>query len=1264
MAIELNPNNLNTNTVVTGEGTGVKAMPTISDADHKKRQALVADLGKTEKELASVGSSFQTATSSSVESAISNWTDNQRDAQIRFDASISQADSKVKGLEYTAPNGEKIKFDSWNNFDTWYNSGTGTDLKKQSNTYNQKVASVTTLQQALESTYGEEIIETVDPETGETVKTHNSAWESDSRWPSLQEQRADLAKMNPKNFSLIAEHDEMNSKIQANRTELTSATSTLENFKKAQPLVQQKENIQAQIAAIDKANPTQITHFTPEEPAQDNGQYQYMKTITKDSSDSDKKVPSPVDDVAGEGKTKVNSAQYLQYLQNPEKYTDKWGGDFARSDIGTKYLSPMKPSDQCKATTTMAGMLNDQPRKSYPLKDGEDPAVGHYVLETTTKNDKGEDIKTRMGLNPETPEEKELCKDMRNKNLLTGGPMGSAQSGQIPGNANAAANNTSPNTPQPEPPKSKTFSEDKYQEHNTKKDLLKIGHFDDIPYFRVNGYSKLKFPNVWAGRYRIPIMGLPPMRVYKKPEEPIPLISTNAFDLISVPIDEQLPESYVYNEDEQLMKSFLTLTIHPIDVEFLNGANGDKEYYNDRYKAKGNDQNNQYKHDSTRSVVVWDVDYKFAVQVDENNISISHNNNYDASTFENQANRFINSFNGVAREAGGLLNVSGGYSQLSKGGGALLNKWGGQAQQGLNDMIGGLEKTMDRVEGLDQDLARDFISDLKSLGNTVVNGLAGGRVDLPDIWVDSKTNISYTVKIELRTMCPNPLDIQYHKDILIPLYILYTLALPQDVGKIGYKTPPYIYCNLDKFFKIKLGAITSMNVDLNLKEVNFRRAPRHVTVTLTIRDLYSVMKQDVFDEHNVKIESDNGDTTDKDEFINNFVKYAEDLSNKPIVNEPYYLTEFAKIPAYLDAMEIYKKNYLARIMNQIAASGINSLSKEDKKNLANMNINLEKLAQPAKEGAEKTVQLNGSNFITSIGNVITGVTKGVKNVIAGVQKAIQPVRGLINTGKLVMNSVNGLKSAVKLVGQTANLDDILNGKFASSVGFAFSNFANATDVVQKISNGCLSGKGLTGIVNVVGQIPQAVLTNNIANCITNTGSINLSDQVRDSACSMYALANMFGSTYANVVGLKNLGSSGGDIFDKAQSLFENIGGIVNGVDSFAIGQSAGNTTGVYVDPMIVRYVNSMTKGMIDKGLITANNVSSNTKLQKTINEVSQIGTGIITNPDEVKGITAIFESANEKAFQAEVNAIKKMNGVSEQVAKGIATAKMFINQDL
>jgi len=558
------------------------------------------------------------------------------------------------------------------------------------------------------------------------------------------------------------------------------------------------------------------------------------------------------------------------------------------------------------------------------------------------------------------------------------------------------------------------------------------------------------------------------------------------------------------------------------------------------------------------------------------------------------------------------------------------------------------------------------VSDLGTMGKELVNVFSGARIDMPDVWTSSSTGVQYQVTIELRTMCPDPLDIQYHKDILIPLYILYTLALPQDTGKVTYKTPPYIYCNLDKFFKIKLGAITNMSVNLHLEEVNFRRAPRHVTVSLTIRDLYSVMKQDVWDEHNKKIDSENGDTTDKDEFINNFVKYAEDLhdSKKVVTNEPYYLTEFAKIPAYLSALEDYKKDYQNKVAEKLNKASVNAQI-GSKLGLKGLSADISKVAQSIKAGADKVVQVKNGNFITSIGNAITSVTKGVKNIIAGAQKAIQPVRNLINTGKLVMNSVNGLKSAVKLIGQTANLDSILNGQFASSVGFAFSNIANATDVAQRISNGCLGGRGLPGIVNAIGQIPQAVLTNNISNCITNTGSINLSDQIRDSACSMYALANMFGSTYANVVGLKNLGSSDGDIFDKAQSLFENFGGIANGVDSFMIGQSVGSTpSDIVVDPVMQKYVTAMTRGMIDKGITTANNVSSNTKLQKEINDVSQIGTKIITDPEEVKEITAIFESANEKAFQSEVDAIKKMNGVSDQVAKGMATAKMFINQDL
>ncbi len=1052
------------------------------------------------------------------------------------------------------------------------------------------------------------------------------------------------------------------------KTDVKNAAQDAEEARRMRETVGEHNEILSPIP-----DPTPATSGDTQQQNQQPEPVEYWVPVTTDSSKEDKSKPAEVfatpaiDDGADE--VPVTSSQYLKYLQNPQLMTDRYGGNFARSDVGSTYLSGLKPSEQNKAVTTMSEIMKDENQCTLVSNPGEPPNPGDYVMKTNTNG-----VTSTYYINPKTEDGKNLLKDMHSKNLVTGGPTGSTSTSASSGAGQTSGTTGSDSTQlgkANEEPKSKTFNEETYKKNEQ---LLTIGHFSDIPYFRVNGYSKLKFPNVWdTGRYHIPIMGLPPTRIQKRPEDPIPMVSRNAFDLVGNGVNNLLPEMYVYDEDAQLNNSFLKLTIHPIDVEFLNGANGDKEYKNKRYNAKGGDDNsqNQYAY-KDRSVVIWDVEYNFAVQVKENNITINHTNNYKASSLEGMASSFEGSgtVSELVRNYGGLSHVIGGASQSSKTMGAMLNKVGGASQAEVNKLINALQRgATDSDVGFSpeqQALANQLVSDLGTMGKELVNVFSGARIDMPDVWTSSSTGVQYQVTIELRTMCPDPLDIQYHKDILIPLYILYTLALPQDTGKVTYKTPPYIYCNLDKFFKIKLGAIINMTVDLHLDEVNFRRAPRHVTVSLTIRDLYSVMKQDVWDEHNKKIDSENGDTTDKDEFINNFVKYAEDLhdSKKVVTNEPYYLTEFARIPAYLMALEDYKKEQQKKLAEKQNKASVNS-QKGSKLGLKGVSADVSKVAQSINAAADKVVQVKDGNFITSIGNAITSVTKGVKNIIAGTQKALPQVRNLINTGKMVMTSVNGLKSAVKLIGQTANLDGILNGQFASSVGFAFSNIANATDVVEKISNGCLSGKGSKSVVNAVGQIPQEVLTTDVANCITDTGSLNLSDQIRNSACSMYALANMFGSTYANVIGLKNLGSSGGDIFDKAQSLFENLGGIANGVDSFMIGQSVGSTpSGIIVDPVMQKYVTAMTRGMIDKGITTANNVSSNTKLQKEINNVSQIGTRIITDPEKVKEVTAIFESANEKAFQAEVNAIKKTNGVSDQVAKGIATARMFINQNL
>ena len=90
------------------------------------------------------------------------------------------------------------------------------------------------------------------------------------------------------------------------------------------------------------------------------------------------------------------------------------------------------------------------------------------------------------------------------------------------------------------------------KKYDKKNDFLTIGHCNDIPSFKVNGYTKIKFPNVWDnGKYYIPLMGLPPTRVHKDPNQKIPIISTNAFDLVSIDSKEKVPEMYIYNNRKQ-----------------------------------------------------------------------------------------------------------------------------------------------------------------------------------------------------------------------------------------------------------------------------------------------------------------------------------------------------------------------------------------------------------------------------------------------------------------------------------------------------------------------------------------------------------------------------------------------------------------------------------------------------------------------------------------------------------------------------------------
>ena len=970
----------------------------------------------------------------------------------------------------------------------------------------------------------------------------------------------------------------------------------------------------------------------------------YMKMIKDSDPDEIKAHCAEVSDTYKDGFVGCGNGGYWKYLTESGLYTDPKGLAFVKSDNVSDKLKSIDPKEQQFLVENTANILNDE-SLSYSI-DPSNPKYKNATDKVLIMKKDGVETKQGIEYHKLSPEQKKAVDQLQEKNLVLDA---------YPSEQNKPDQANNENVKPPEEAKEDPQSYLPPDNYN-KKQFMQIANHDKVPYVRVNGYNKIRFPNVWSGRYAIELMGLPPTRVQRDKE--VPAISKNAFDLVAVDAEELVPGMYIYDEDEQLKKSFLKLTIHPIDIESIYGMNGERLTEDQVNKNKKKYLN--------KSAVLTEIEYNFAVQANSQ-ITYSHQNNYAPSGIEGMVGGMFGSIADTINQTSSLSQVSGGAAgNLFNSAAALGNKLASAGQQmatqTLNTLAGSIRQDWDQAS---KDTASMFLGAFKNLGDVALSRLSGGRIDLPDVWTDSQTNVQHSFTLEFRTMNPDPLSDQYFKDIILPVYILLTLSLPTDTKGIVYKTPPYISCNLDQLFEIRIGAITSISIDPHLEEVNFKRAPRHVTVQITIKDLYSVMKQKAYDADNDDkgIGDENEDTVTKDKFINNFVKYAESLDkNKtPVTNEAYYLTEFARIPAYMMALENYKKEQAAKNLSKLNLASVNASTANKAPNNP-VSSDTAKLAQSLANNVTKSAKIlkdakGKTNFITSIGNAITGVTKGVKNIMAGVQSAIQPVRNLINTGKMVMNSVNGLKNSVKLIGQTANLEGILNGQFASSVGFAFSNVANATGVVEAISDACAGGGSFKTIMKNLGQVPERVLTNNLANAVTDSGSLNLSNQIRNAACTWYGLANMFGQTYPNVVGLKDLTSRGSDITSIATVLFDNLGGIANGLNSFTTGQSVGSTSGntTQVDPLLSQYVSSTLKGATAKGVITAGEASSNQKVQSELAEATQVAKEQLTStPDVVVKLEGAYEEAIKEAKKAygegnKARAAAFMQAVSDQI---------------
>lgn len=261
-------------------------------------------------------------------------------------------------------------------------------------------------------------------------------------------------------------------------------------------------------------------------------------------------------------------------------------------------------------------------------------------------------------------------------------------------------------------------------------------------------------------------------------------------------------------EIDLMRHSFPILRIQPIEVK-LQESSSDKKY---RTQLVGQE-------------------YEFAVRAD-NAIGYSHTNNFSPSGITNDLKQLI------------TLNTAGELRQMIKTSGGIF--LGGQMQAALNSVQEGTRETIEALgHALRNSTAGTYMFDsLGAVGTDVLNGLLlGARIDLPNIWMDSQTGMSWTFTIELRTMATKPSDEAYQREILLPLEVLLRLSLPVSAASIAYLEPPYVKFELGSFLKCRMGGIAALSWQAPLNEFNMYQVPRHIEVSLTLVDLFNVMVQ-------------------------------------------------------------------------------------------------------------------------------------------------------------------------------------------------------------------------------------------------------------------------------------------------------------------------------------------------------------------------------------------------------------------------------------
>ena len=251
--------------------------------------------------------------------------------------------------------------------------------------------------------------------------------------------------------------------------------------------------------------------------------------------------------------------------------------------------------------------------------------------------------------------------------------------------------------------------------------------------------------------------------------------------------------------------------------------------------------------------------YKFVI-TNEGNITYSLSNEYGSSIIEDMFSKYMKM--DVVTDLYQVANTSRQFNSLATKG--LKEGISNAADKIITPLTGMFNDLKAGIQDASKsnETAQHAMNGLINIGTTAFNSIIkGNKIDIPDVWKSSSGQSSQTFNIILHCLYPS-IDELYHKQIVLPLLILFRLASPkatsdEEGGTEGegneeeqekendiltYENPPYIEASVDGLWRTKLGAITNMTVTMDYKHQSFAKdRPYLVNVSLTITDLYNVI---------------------------------------------------------------------------------------------------------------------------------------------------------------------------------------------------------------------------------------------------------------------------------------------------------------------------------------------------------------------------------------------------------------------------------------